>query len=47
MAYPEATIFEISDAGIRQVAYEDTDHYRVTRDFLNHRQRTFDELFRE
>jgi predicted ATPase len=34
MAYPEATIYNFSPAGIEQVAYTDTEHYRVTRDFL-------------
>jgi predicted ATPase len=34
MAYPEATIYELSERGIEQVAYEDTDHYRLTRSFL-------------
>lgn len=35
LAYPEAVIYEFSDAGIRPIAYTDTEHYRVTRDFLN------------
>ena len=35
MAYPNAQILECGDAGIRPVAYEDTEHYSVTRDFLN------------
>lgn len=35
MAYPEAQILQISSEGIRPVRYEETDHYRVTRDFLN------------
>lgn len=34
MAYPNATIYECGEQGIRQIAYEDTEHYRVTRDFL-------------
>lgn len=35
MAYPESVIYLLDDGGIRQVSYEETDHYRVTRDFLN------------
>ena len=35
MAYPEATIYEFSSAGIREVAYRDTEHFRVTRAFLS------------
>lgn len=34
MAYPEAVIYNFSPAGIEPVAYTDTEHYRVTRDFL-------------
>lgn len=35
MAYPNAQIFHLSDAGIMPIDYLDTEHYRVTRDFLN------------
>ncbi|QOY95678.1 AAA family ATPase [Massilia sp. UMI-21] len=34
MAYPNALIYAFGEQGIREVAYEDTEHYRVTRDFL-------------
>lgn len=34
MAYPDACIYQCSQDGIAQVAYEDTEHFRVTRDFL-------------
>jgi predicted ATPase len=34
MAYPEARIFQLSAEGIEEVAYEDTEHYQVTRNFL-------------
>ena len=34
MAYPNATILELGERGIRPVAYEDTEHFSVTRDFL-------------
>jgi predicted ATPase len=37
LAYPHATIYELSTEGIRQVAYEDTEHYKVTLDFLRNR----------
>lgn len=39
MAYPGATLLKFDAEGIRQVAYEDTEHYQVTRDFLAHPQR--------
>lgn len=34
MAYPQSTIYLCSQAGLAQVAYEDTEHFQVTRDFL-------------
>lgn len=34
MAYPDAWIYEIGEDGLQRVAYEDTEHYLVTRDFL-------------
>jgi predicted ATPase len=35
MAYPRAKILLLSNDGISEVAYERTEHYTVTRDFLN------------
>jgi predicted ATPase len=35
LAFPGATIYELSSDGPRVVRYEDTEHFRVTRDFLN------------
>jgi predicted ATPase len=37
MAYPDATIYSLSAEGIEKVVYEETEHYTLTRDFLNHR----------
>lgn len=34
MAYPDACIYQCSSEGVTQVAYEDTEHFQVTRDFL-------------
>lgn len=36
MAYPGALIYQCSAGGIAPVRYEDTEHYRITRDFLAH-----------
>lgn len=47
LAYPGSLLYELSDAGIRKVDYEETEHYRITRDFLLHRGRFFRELFAE
>ncbi len=35
MAYPDAQIFSLSEQGIAPVSYEETEHFRITRDFLN------------
>lgn len=34
MAYPDSRIFLLGQDGIRETAYEDTEHFQVTRDFL-------------
>ena len=34
MAYPDACIYQCSREGITRVAYEETEHFQVTRDFL-------------
>ena len=38
LAYPRAKIYQFSNTGIYEVAYEDTEHYAITKDFLNHHQ---------
>lgn len=38
LAYPEADIYEIQE-GIRKVSYEETEHYKVMRDFFNNREK--------
>ena len=35
LAYPQARIYQFGDNGIEQVKYEDTEHYSVTKNFLN------------
>jgi predicted ATPase len=44
MAYPQAAIYLLAD-GIRSVRYEETEHFRLTRDFLLNRERFLDTLF--
>ena len=39
MAYPDACIYQCNTEGISTVAYEDTEHFQVTRDFLVNPQR--------
>ena len=47
MSYPGATILQLEADGMREVAYEDTEHVTVTRQFLNHPGRMLKELFEE
>jgi predicted ATPase len=47
MAYPEARILELSASGIREVSYEDTEHFKVTRAFLLRRETMLRELLAE
>lgn len=39
MAFPGAEIMEFSSDGIRRVAYRETEHYRITKDFLDNPER--------
>ena len=34
LAYPDASILLLADAAPRPIAYRDTEHYKVTRNFL-------------
>jgi len=45
MAFPGATIYQIGESGISSIAYDETEHVRLTRDFLNHRKAFLDRLF--
>ena len=44
MAYPDAWIYQCNADGVHRVTYEDTEHYRVTRDFMADPQRTLGAL---
>ena len=44
MAYPDAAIHVLDDGPLRRVEYRDTEHYRVTRTFLNDTERMLDIL---
>lgn len=47
LAYPNARIYEFSHEGIREVAYTETEHFNVTRDFLNRHEKMVETLMRE
>jgi predicted ATPase len=44
LAYPHARIYEFGDHGIREIAYQETEHYQITKDFLNNHARMLDLL---
>jgi len=44
LAYPNAKILAFDGSGISEIAYEDTEHFAVTRDFLNHYPRRLEQL---
>lgn len=45
LAYPEADIYQVAEDGIRKVTYEETEHYQVTRNFLNNYKKMSEILF--
>lgn len=47
MAFPGAEIYQIDEDGISSVSYEETEHYRLTRQFLSDPQRMCHYLFNE
>lgn len=44
LSYPKAKILLFDGSGISEVAYEDTEHFAITRDFLNHYERRLERL---
>jgi len=45
LSYPGATIFNFDGEGLTEIAYEDTEHFGITRDFLNNYQQRLKGLF--
>ncbi|MDB5175793.1 MAG: hypothetical protein JWM81_651 [Candidatus Saccharibacteria bacterium] len=44
MGYPDASIFLVTKGGLRATTYEDTEHYQLTKYFLDNRQKVLKEL---
>jgi len=44
LSYPHAKIIQFDQSGISEVAFEDTEHFAVTRDFLNNYPRRLEQL---
>ncbi len=45
MAYPESTIYSLTQEGIQESTLEDTEHYQTTKLFFENRDRLFHHLF--
>ena len=45
LGYPNASIFSFDSDVIESVRYEDTEHYQITKGFLNRKERYLEELF--
>lgn len=45
MAYPGAKIYECGEEGFKSINYYETDHYRLTKAFLENPERFFKQLF--
>lgn len=47
MAYPKAGILQLSDEGIQEVSYRETEHYQLTKQFLDDPERMMKYLLQE
>lgn len=47
MAYPNSTLYYLTSEGISIKTLEETDHFAVYREFLNHKEKMIKELFKE
>lgn len=45
MAYPGAKIILLDDTGLSEIKYEDTEHFAITKEFLNNHERMVHYLF--
>jgi len=47
MAFPNAQIYQFSKDGIESVSYEDTEHYKITKSFMDNPDRMIKYLLRD
>ncbi len=47
LGYPDAVLLSLDGDRIQEIAYEDTDHYRITREFLLHPTLYYQHLFND
>lgn len=46
LAYPNAKLLSLDDSGIKEISYHDTEHYAVTKGFLNHHEQMLGEIMK-
>jgi len=44
MAYPGAMILQLEEKGLKEVNYEETEHYQIMKEFINKREKMLDIL---
>lgn len=47
MAYPDSMIYKLTSEGLEECSLEETDHYMITKEFVNHREAMLQELFED
>jgi len=47
LSYPHAKIVQFDGTGVTEIAFEDTEHFAVTRDFLNNYPRRLEQLLQD
>ena len=47
LAYPHALIYQFSEKKKKKVKYEQTDHFRITKDFMNNHEKRMIQLLEE
>jgi predicted ATPase len=47
LGYPEASILNFDEDCIEEINYTETDHYQITKYFLENREKFLQELFKE
>jgi len=47
LGYPDATIYSFDGGKVQEIQYEETEHYQLTRYFLQHREKFLKTLFEE
>lgn len=45
MTYPNAEILQLTESGIQRVCYKDTEHYKITKQFLDRPEQMMNYLF--